>query len=112
MQYETVESYAQEKPLEVDTISSKVTVYLRRNIRKVANTEGGGSHWKMEEARISREEYQAMGSPVYEDLKERLAAQDVTQADLLLGQALIQEAQLGQDETLANILLNQMEGMA
>lgn len=111
MQYETVESYSQTKPLEVDKVSSRTTVYLRRNIRKVANEEGSGTHWKMEEARISREEYAAMESAVYEDLVERLTLQDVTQAEILLGQAQIQEDQMGQDETLANILLNQMEGI-
>lgn len=109
MRYETVESYSQTRPLEVDTVSSKTTVYIRRNIREVANEEGAGTHWKMEEAKITKEEYATLKSAAYEDLVERLEAQDVTQAEILLGQAEIQGAQIYQDETLANILLNQME---
>lgn len=109
MQYKTVESYAEAKPTEIDEKSSKTTVYLRKNIREVPNLEGSGSHWKMEEAQITKEEYAAMKSAVYEDLKDRLEAQDITQADILLGQAELQEMQNSQDETLANILLNQTE---
>ena len=111
MQYKTIESYQAERPSEVDTTSSKTTVYIRKNIRSVKNAEDDGTHWKIEEAELTQEEYSVMKSAVYEDLRARLDAQDETQADILLGQAEIQEAQNSQDETLANILLNQMEGV-
>ena len=81
MQYKTIESYQAERPSEVDTTSSKTTVYIRKNIRSVKNAEDDGTHWKMEEAELTQEEYSVMKSAVYEDLRARLDAQDETQAD-------------------------------
>lgn len=120
MQYTEVESYAKEKPQEVDSHSSKTTVYIRRNIREVPNKEGSGKHWMMEEAQITVEEYKVMKSAVYADLRARLEAQSEAQEAVLLGQAMsdetvammmlnqmdIMEAQEAQDETLAEILLS------
>lgn len=105
MQYIEVESYAKEKPQEVDETSSKTTVYLRRNIREVPNAEDSGTHWKMEEVQITVEEYAAMKSAAYEDLRARLEAQSVAQASILLGQEV-------SDETAALMMLNQMEIIA
>lgn len=102
MQYKKIESYAQEKPQEVDETSSKTTVYLRRNIEQVPNTESEGKHWTMEEAQITVEEYKMMKSAVYEDLRARLDAQSETQEALLLGQEV-------SDETVAQLILNQMD---
>lgn len=102
MQYTEVESYAKEKPQEVDSYSSKTTVYIRRNIREVPNAEGSGKHWKMEEAQITVEEYRVMKSAVYADLRARLEAQSEAQEALLLGQEV-------SDETVALMILNQMD---
>lgn len=102
MQYIEVESYAKEKPQEVDKTSSKTTVYIRRNIREVPNTEGKGKHWLMEEAQITVEEYKMMQSAVYADLRARLNAQSEAQEALLLGQE-------ASDETTSLMMLNQMD---
>lgn len=105
MQYREVESYAAEKPQEVDTKSSKTKVYIRRNIREVKNTEDSGKHWLMEEAQITIEEYQVMKSAVYADLRARLDAQSEAQEAVLLGQEV-------SDETAALMMLNQMDTIA
>lgn len=105
MQYREVESYAAEKPQEVDTKSSKTKVYIRRNIREVKNTEDSGKHWLMEEAQITIEEYQVMKSAVYADLRTRLDAQSEAQEAVLLGQEV-------SDETAALMMLNQMDIIA
>lgn len=102
MQYTEVESYAKEKPQEVDSHSSKTTVYIRRNIREVPDAEGSGKHWMMEEAQITVEEYKVMKSAVYADLRARLEAQSEAQEALLLGQEV-------SDETVALMILNQMD---
>ena len=109
MLYIEVESYSAAKPPEVDTKSSKTTVYLRRNIKAVANEDGDGTHWKMEEAAIPADEYASMQSAVYQSLAERMDSLDEANASILLEQAEIQEAQSEQDSTLADILLNQVE---
>ncbi|MBR1523931.1 MAG: hypothetical protein IJ641_05705 [Lachnospiraceae bacterium] len=62
MIYKKVESYAETRPPEIDTESSKTKVYLRRNITEVPNseqegTETGGTHWLMEEAELTKDEY-------------------------------------------------------
>lgn len=105
MQYREVESYAAEKPQEVDAKSSKTKVYIRRNIREVKNTEDSGKHWMMEEAQITVEEYQAMKSAVYADLRARLEEQSKGQESILLGQEV-------SDETAALMMLNQMDIIA
>lgn len=105
MQYREVESYAKEKPQEVDSLSSKTTVYIRRNIREVPNAEGSGKHWKMEEAQITVKEYEVMKSAVYADLRARLEAQSKAQEDVILRQEM-------SDETAALMMLNQMDIIA
>lgn len=64
MKYQIVEGYQTTKPLEVDTISSNYTVYLRKNIHTVPNVdfEGKpteGTHWQYEEAKLSKADYAA-----------------------------------------------------
>lgn len=105
MQYIEVESYAKEKPQEIDETSSKTTVYLRRNIREVPNKEDSGTHWKMEEVQITIEEYAAMKTAAYEDIKARLEAQSEAQAVIIIGQE-------ASDETVALMMLNQMDIIA
>ena len=105
MQYREVESYAKEKPQEVDSFSSKTTVYIRRNIREVPNAEDSGKHWKMEEAQITVKEYEVMKSAVYADLRARLEAQSKAQEDVILRQEM-------SDETAALMMLNQMDIIA
>ncbi len=107
--YVLVESFAEERPLEVDLVSSDFTVYIRRNIRRVPNQDCPGKHWQMEEATMSKEEYATLDEATHQDLVARLEVQDEINAEILLEQATIQEMQLQQDETLADILLNQME---
>jgi hypothetical protein len=63
MTYKQVESYADQKPDEVDTTSSSTTVYLRKNIQEVSNSDQDGNdtdgtHWRMEEAQLTHEQYQ------------------------------------------------------
>ena len=80
MLYNIVESYQEKRPEEVDLTSSKTKVYLRRNITEVPNTESAGNHWRMEEAELTREEYEQyisdLQSPMYELLMQR--SNDIT----------------------------------
>lgn len=85
MEWKTVEGYQETRPKEADMESSPTTVYLRRNITAVPNEEDGGTHWHYEEAEISRSDFAAV-------------------------QAVVIDNQKAMDETLAEILLNQMEG--
>ena len=89
MEWKSVEGYT--LPEEVDTKSSPSTVYLHRNIEEVPNVDSEGNetegvHWKYDEAQISKEDF------------------------ALIGQAAVLANQAAMDETLAEILLNQMEG--
>lgn len=70
MDYRIVEGFQPERPMEVDETSSRTTVYLRRNIEEVPNidTDGNpseGTHWRYEEAQLTREEYK-----IYSELME------------------------------------------
>lgn len=105
MQYREVESYAKNKPQEVDTTSSKTTVYIRRNIREVKNADNEGTHWIMEEAQLTVKEYETMKSAVYEDLRSRLDEQAATMMTIITGQEI-------SDETAAILMLNQMDIIA
>ncbi len=58
LQYKRIEGYQTEKPLELDFVSSKGNVYLRKDITTVPNTEDGGTHWSYDEAFMSLEDYQ------------------------------------------------------
>lgn len=84
MEWKTVEGYQEARPKEIDMESSPTTVYLRRNVTKVKNAEGEGTHWRYEEAEISRNDTAAI-------------------------QTVLFEKQKAMDEVLAEILLNQME---
>ena len=90
MEWKQIEGYQTERPAEVDTTSSRSTVYLRRNIEEVPNVdqdgeETGGTHWRYEETGIAKEDF------------------------AFIGQATVLANQAAMDETLAEILLNQME---
>ena len=55
------DGYQSEMPLEVDTTSSPTTVYLRRNIEEVTETDEQGvavTHWHYEEAELTTDEYE------------------------------------------------------
>lgn len=74
MEYKTVEGYQSERPFEIDEISSKTTVYLRRNIEEVPNidTDGNpseGTHWRYEEAQLTKEEYKIYSGLMEESKK-------------------------------------------
>lgn len=76
MQYVRVESYSEERPLEIDTVSSKTAVYIRKDIEEVPNEEGTGTHWSMLEAKLTPEEFkwyrEQMESPSFDILSQRL----------------------------------------
>ena len=63
MEYVLVNGTQEEKPLEVDTVSSPSTVYLRKNIQKVKQfgLEGDANykpeHWQYEECAMTTGEY-------------------------------------------------------
>ena len=49
-----------ERPLEVDTISSKTVVYLRKNIERVEDEDPEGNirySWEYDEAQLTPEQY-------------------------------------------------------
>ena len=88
MEWKQIEGYQAERPAEVDTTSSRSTIYLRRNIEEVPNvdpdgTENEGTHWRYEEVQIAVEDFG------------------------FISQVLAMENQRAMDETLAEILLNQ-----
>ena len=59
MQYKKSESA--EKPQLIDTISSKTTVYIRRNISKTQRTTDSGEpyeYYEYEEAKLTRAEWE------------------------------------------------------
>ena len=90
MNWKETEGFQPERPLEIDTVSSPTTIYLRKNIEEVPNTDAEGkktegTHWKYEEAEILREDF------------------------AIIGQATMLENQRMMDQTIAEILLNQME---
>lgn len=63
LQYKSVTGYQVEKPLEVDFVSSRGNVYLRKDIQSVPNldSEGNevdGTHWVYQEAFMSVDDYQ------------------------------------------------------
>lgn len=76
MEYRTVESYAPERPPEIDTASSNTEVYIRRNIEAVPNEDAPGTHWKMEEATLTREEGEKyiaqLDSPALDMIMQRM----------------------------------------
>ena len=88
------------------------TAYLRRNISEVEDNEGNQA-WSYEECQMSLAEYEkyleVLASPEMAIMLEKFESQEQAAADTLLNQAEIMATQSAQDETLANILLNQME---
>ena len=110
MKWKTVTGYA--KPLEV--VVGKTTAYLRRNIEQTIDGEGNDA-WSYEECQMSLAEYakylELMESPEMSIVLERFEMQEKENADALLNQMSIMATQSAQDETLANILLNQMSQM-
>ncbi len=76
MKYTRVESYSETRPLEVDTVSSKTAVYLRKDIEEVPNEDDTGYHWSMFECKLTIEEYmnylQQMESPALDMLSQMI----------------------------------------
>ncbi len=76
MQYIRVESYSETRPLEIDTVSSKTAVYIRKDIEEVPNEDAPGTHWSMLEAKLTPEEYkwyrEEMDSPAFDLMTQRL----------------------------------------
>jgi hypothetical protein len=61
MNLDFYESESMAEPDEVDAVSSPTTVYIRRNIRQETLTDIDGSEtvWKFDEAKVSRQEFEA-----------------------------------------------------
>ena len=108
MKWRTVTGYSKPKEVEVGV----TTAYLRRNISEVKDNEGNQA-WSYEECQMSLAEYEkyleVLASPEMAIMLEKFESQEQAAADTLLNQAEIMATQSAQDETLANILLNQME---
>lgn len=61
MTFRHVEGTQTERPLEVDTVSSKSVIYIRRDIERVEKEDDQGNvyeAWEYEEAQLSPEEYE------------------------------------------------------
>lgn len=74
MEYKIVEGFQPERPLEIDETSSRTTVYLRRNIEEVPNMDADGNpsegtHWRYEEAQLTKEEYKIYSGLMEENKK-------------------------------------------
>lgn len=74
MNYRTVEGFQPDKPKELDTESSSTTVYIRRNIQQIPNTDMNGDitdgfHWQYEEAQLTKDEYKIYYSLMEENKK-------------------------------------------
>lgn len=90
MEWKQIEGYQPKRPAEVDTESSPTTIYLRRNIIEVPNVdmdgeETEGTHWAYEEMQMPKEDF------------------------AIISQAATLANQRAMDETMAEILLNQLE---
>lgn len=80
--YKQVEGFMEEMPLEIDTMSSKDVVYLRKNIKKVPNkdnidgkiVETKGTHWLCEEAILTRKEYEIYKEDLVLEMQESIKA--------------------------------------
>lgn len=87
-------------------------MYLRKNIEQTVDGEGNDA-WSYEECQMSLAEYdkylEHMTSIEMSVLLEKFENQEKAAADTLLNQMEIMATQSAQDETLAYILLNQME---
>ena len=60
LNYETVTGSLAEKPTELDTTSSVIFVYYRKNIKQIEQTDEQGNTvklWQYDEAKVSRQEY-------------------------------------------------------
>lgn len=58
--YKHIEGSQTERPLEVDTTSSKTVVYLRKNIERVEKEDEQGNKyelWEYDEAQLTPDEY-------------------------------------------------------
>jgi hypothetical protein len=104
MEYRTIESYAPERPPEIDTTSSKTEVYIRRNIKAVPNEEAPGTHWEMEEATLTLEEaeeyFAQLESPALDMIMQHM--NDVT-ANQELGEITTEENHEEQMQLLNDI---------
>lgn len=63
VKFNQVEGFQETKPLELDFISSKGNVYIRKDIIQVPNKDENGNdleemHWSYKEALLTIEEYQ------------------------------------------------------
>ena len=63
-EWKVVTGSQKERPLDIDRLSSPVTVYLRRNIEQVTRVdeESGTAitEWRYEEKQMSKEEYNSL----------------------------------------------------
>ena len=84
MTFRTVESYSVERPLEIDEKSSSTVTYVRKNIREVANEDGEGTHWRMDETILTKDEYEwykrEIESPSLDAINQRLNDIEANQA--------------------------------
>lgn len=107
MNWKKVTGYSEPEEMYV----GKTTVYLRRNIHKTKDGEGNEC-WAYEECAMSHAEHrhyiEVMSSVEMQTLLDRLNQTEDAQAELLLNQIDIQTTLSDQDDTLAEILLNQM----
>lgn len=91
----------------------KTTVYLRKNIEEITDKEENAA-WSYDECQMSLAEYEkyleVVASAEMSILLEKFENQEQASAESLLNQVQIMGAQAQQDQTLADILLNQMEG--
>ena len=58
--YKHIEGSQAERPLEIDTTSSKSVVYLRKNIERVEHEDEQGNKyelWEYDEAQLTPDEY-------------------------------------------------------
>lgn len=60
--WNTVEGSQEEKPKEIETISSKTTIYLRKNIKRMTRhdeiTGDDSEFWQYDEATLTQREYE------------------------------------------------------
>lgn len=73
------------RPTDIDTTSSSGHVYIRKNQKKITRYDGT-EIWVYDEACITSEEYkrtvQFFGMPEYEELKNKVADQQIMLAEV------------------------------
>lgn len=83
MEWITTEGTQDERPLEVDAVSSPSCIYVRRNITQKTKTEDGEKKrvWSYDEAQLTPEEYKEYLAEQQREGVKKISDQNLIQMD-------------------------------